>query len=162
EDVEREVVLLEQPGPVADLGDEGLADAAPADRDLEPILGAAGARRRDGQRQHSRRDPCPPPHVALPTVPLSTRPNNGSASGATRKRAAGRLNDRLRFVIVRRGRCRSWRNGCSKAASPSSPARRAAWAGGWRARSRVRARGLPRATSLPPGSTASAARRESA
>src|SRR5262249_61939411 len=41
ENVEGEVMRVEQAGLVADLGDEGLADAAPADRDLELILGAS-------------------------------------------------------------------------------------------------------------------------
>jgi hypothetical protein len=34
-------VPVEQAGLQADLGDEGLADATPADRDLELILGAS-------------------------------------------------------------------------------------------------------------------------
>ena len=41
ENVEGEIVPFEQAGLVADLGDEGLADAAPADRDLEVIPGAS-------------------------------------------------------------------------------------------------------------------------
>jgi hypothetical protein len=34
-------VPVEQAGLQANLGDEGLADAAPADRDLERVLGAS-------------------------------------------------------------------------------------------------------------------------
>ena len=41
ENVEGEVVPVEQAGLVADLGDEGFANAAPADRDLELVLGAS-------------------------------------------------------------------------------------------------------------------------
>ncbi len=54
EDVQLELVLLEQPGVVADLGDEGLADAAPADRDLEPVLRRhrVGRERADGGEQY--------------------------------------------------------------------------------------------------------------
>jgi len=42
EDVECEIMLLEQPGLVADLGDERFPDAAAPDRDLQAILGEGG------------------------------------------------------------------------------------------------------------------------
>src|SRR5262249_40885419 len=64
EDVEREVVLLEEAGLVADLGDECLADAAPADRDLELVGGAAGAPGR-ARKHKRRRDNARMPHAPL-------------------------------------------------------------------------------------------------
>src|SRR5712671_1889800 len=55
EDVEREVVLAEQPGIVANLGDEGLTNAAAADCDLEPVLRRRLLRhgKREQQQQRS-------------------------------------------------------------------------------------------------------------
>jgi hypothetical protein len=72
EDVEHDFVLVEQAGLVADLGDEGLADAAAANRDLEPLLGLADlpVGQRCNGSEPSRHQPCTP-HVALPKVSLS-------------------------------------------------------------------------------------------
>src|SRR5262249_28546088 len=98
EDVEREVVLLEEAGLVADLGDESLADAAAADRDLEPIPGAAGAPGRDRKRER-RRDDARMPHAAPSVTPLP-RANNGAAADATWQSAPCRLNERPPFDIV--------------------------------------------------------------
>src|SRR5262249_10542057 len=52
EDIEREIVLLEVAGGVADLGDESLADAAAADGDLQAVLGEHPLGRERSERKH--------------------------------------------------------------------------------------------------------------
>ena len=98
EDVEHDIVLVEQAGLVADLGDEGLADAAPADRDLEPLLGLAGLPGRQhcdgGERR--RPEPCTP-HVALPEgvvfVVAARIANTRAGTGATHGPACDRASN---------------------------------------------------------------------
>src|SRR5262249_56619254 len=51
EDIEREIVLLEVAGVIANLGDERLANAAAADGDLQTVLGERALGRERGERE---------------------------------------------------------------------------------------------------------------
>ena len=82
-------MLAEQAGLVADLGDEGFADAAPADRDLELVLGMTGRARRpshDGRERRSR-NPCRP-HDSSPRVSFSSQAVATAAAAAQRGASA--------------------------------------------------------------------------
>ena len=70
EDIEREAVLLEDAGVLSKLGDEGLADAARADRKLELVLRAIAldvSSEADGQ--------ATPTGDRRPGIPLSRFPD---------------------------------------------------------------------------------------
>src|SRR5262249_39177369 len=82
EDVEREVVLAKQAGIVADLGDKGLANAAAADRDLQPVLRRRLMRHSEmhhSEREQQQRSLDPAPQISsaqmFPPLSVSSRPS---------------------------------------------------------------------------------------
>src|SRR6185503_1222373 len=83
EDIEGESVLLEDAGILSELGDEGLADAARAHRDLEVILRGRSAprRHRSGDRKQQRAGPRTF-HAHLPSIASVPVPKFASLCGA--------------------------------------------------------------------------------
>ena len=74
ENVEREAVLLEDAGVLPELGDEGLADAARADRKLEMVLGDGAVMDERQDSGDGRADQRPRPTHAPPSLASQDRP----------------------------------------------------------------------------------------